>query len=501
MKAINIYSHVLNRCVCDDDLFKKYSKIECDCNDKIIKSSDENGLEELVRKINETNAEIDFSNFEGFYFNYSIPHISKELDLLRIGVEDVINIEIKSNQCMDKVEYQLRRNKYYLNVLGKPVYNFAFLYETNKLYQLIDCNLVEVDFESLVLLLKNQNVLYISDIDELFNPKQYLVSPFNNSLNFINGEYFLTSQQEEFRNEILENLQNGDTFSIIEGKSGTGKSLLLYDIAKILINGKDIMYEEVAIIHCGIINPGHKYLIENGYNILSIKEYDCVLNDYKRKVFLIDEAQRIKVEQLQRIIKYCRETNSNIIFSMDKRQILNDREVREEPSQYIYNIPKIKKYTLSTRIRSNKEIEYFLEKIMNPQCKIEAQSCKNVEIVHVDDIDMANKYIDNRKKDGFIFLNYTKSYETEDFDFTLLNGEDGNAHQIIGQEFDKVIVTLNHLFLLRDGQLLTKQWGDFHYLPIPMFFQAITRARTTLCIVVINNKELCRHLIEIVSGK
>ncbi|MDD2357016.1 MAG: hypothetical protein PHX13_03785 [Thiovulaceae bacterium] len=36
--------------------------------------------------------------FENYYLNYEIPQIGKEFDLLRIGTDSIINIELKSEK-------------------------------------------------------------------------------------------------------------------------------------------------------------------------------------------------------------------------------------------------------------------------------------------------------------------------------------------------------------------------------------------------------------------
>lgn len=62
-----------------------------------------------------------------YYLNYKIPQIGKEFDIIRIGTENLINIEIKSEVDEVKILNQLRRNYYYLSFLGKSLNCFAFV--------------------------------------------------------------------------------------------------------------------------------------------------------------------------------------------------------------------------------------------------------------------------------------------------------------------------------------------------------------------------------------
>ena len=45
--------------------------------------------------------------------------------------------------------------------------------------------------------------LYRDEIENLFHPEDYLVSPFNSTEAFLKGEYFLTSQQDEIKKKII----------------------------------------------------------------------------------------------------------------------------------------------------------------------------------------------------------------------------------------------------------------------------------------------------------
>jgi hypothetical protein len=54
--------------------------------------------------------------------------------------------------------------------------------------------------------LVKQEIISLDNIDKLFNPSNYLVSPFNSTDRFIKNEYFLTNQQENIKASILTTL-------------------------------------------------------------------------------------------------------------------------------------------------------------------------------------------------------------------------------------------------------------------------------------------------------
>lgn len=195
------------------------------------------------------------SIFSQFYVSYKIPQIGKEFDLLRFGNKCVINIELKNSSTEEKFFYQLKRNEYYLSFIGKQIYSFTFVADEKKLYFLNDEGKIEeVDFSNLIKLLYEQQVSKLDNVNKLFNPSDYLVSPFNSTEKFIKNEYFLTHQQEELKTNIFAIIKDHSkaNFISITGSAGTGKTLLTYDIAKeIMQSGK-----KVLIIHCGYLNEG-----------------------------------------------------------------------------------------------------------------------------------------------------------------------------------------------------------------------------------------------------
>ena len=99
-------------------------------------------------------------------------------------------------------------------VFEKEVVLFTYCQNNDTLYKLADdANLIRLeDFTSLFgeLLKENDEV---EDIDKLFNPCNYLISPFNSTKRFVEDEYFLTIHQEEIKGEILK-LVEGDGYAL-----------------------------------------------------------------------------------------------------------------------------------------------------------------------------------------------------------------------------------------------------------------------------------------------
>ena len=176
------------------DLYLKHYGIE-------IRYAELEDLKSLVEALYDLKENIRI--FDGFYLGYKIPQIGKEFDLLRFGKESVINVELKSTSTEEKIQKQLVRNKYYLSYIGKTIFNLCYVSDTKSIYFLEgdeSIDIVEVDY--LRKLLIDQNIEGIESIDNLFNPSDYLVSPFNSTQKFLSGQYFLTNQQEDVKNKF-----------------------------------------------------------------------------------------------------------------------------------------------------------------------------------------------------------------------------------------------------------------------------------------------------------
>lgn len=192
MKPINIVSLTQAFQKMDADLFKAYLSF----NEISPKTEELKDISCMLDELRKTGPLNNLSSH--YYIGFTIPQISKEFDLLRFDKKSIVNIEIKRDSTEVKIFKQLVRNKYYLSFLNKKVLNFSFIVSVNKLFTLnIDDKLEEVPISELYRLLTNQKVIQVSELSSLFNPSNYLVSPFNSTERFIDGEYFLTAQQEE----------------------------------------------------------------------------------------------------------------------------------------------------------------------------------------------------------------------------------------------------------------------------------------------------------------
>ncbi|MEC3905544.1 ATP-binding protein [Tamlana sp. 2201CG12-4] len=442
----------------------------------------------------------EINSFDKFFFGYTIPQIGKEFDLLRFGDNYVVNIELKRTSTSEKIKKQLKRNKYYLSFLNVNILSFTFIASDKKLFKL-DNNedLIEESFDELARILQNQEVKQITNVDTLFNPSNYLVSPFNSTDKFIDGKYFLTQQQEEIKNECLEKINNNEvSFVSISGRAGTGKTLLTYDIVKECIS-KNL---NVLVVHCGLLNEGHyKLRDEYKWDIIAIKElHNKNIANYS--LVVLDETQRIYTRQLDHIIKEIKNHKKNCLFSYDQLQCLRKKEISNNIEEYIKNKTQAEKYNLTKKIRTNKEIASFIRCLLDRNKNIDGLNKSNIELNYFKSYSEAKAYIKYLKEYEWKVINYTPSRgQSLPYDNFKIIEENENAHSVIGQEFDKVVAIVDkHFYYNEENKLSTKNYKNSpYYHPTKMLLQIMTRTRIKLSFIVIDNDEILERCLNILN--
>ena len=187
---------------------------------------------------------------------------------------------------------------------------------TNEVYQLNDSETLEFsDITTLLNIMRQLSDTYITDINQLFRASEFLVSPLNTPEKFIRNGYFLTKQQEEFKQAILAFMrQNTWQYYKITGLAGTGKTLLLYDIAK-----ECSKQNKCCIIHCGSLSDGHVFLNDHLQNvkIISAKCAQRYFDFSEYKYIFVDEAHRLHNAAYDAIIAAVSGSDKFCFWSLD----------------------------------------------------------------------------------------------------------------------------------------------------------------------------------------
>ncbi|WP_176671043.1 DNA/RNA helicase domain-containing protein [Mannheimia granulomatis] len=419
--------------------------------------------------------------------------------MLKFGKNYNINIELKSELDVGKIKKQLFRNRFYLNSIENDFFYFTFVYEYGKytFYELNGDDLKQVTLDRVSEVISSQEENDVQNIDQYFSPSRYLVSPFNSVDKFLNSEYFLTQNQEEIKKEIsnIIGLDNKEPIFIsLTGAAGTGKTLLTYDIAyEIVKDGK-----KALIIHCGKLNKGHETLKSKGWEIIEVKSINNninIIDDYD--ILFIDEAQRLYSSQFDKINNKIREINGVVIFSFDQKQTLSKKETTLNMGSKIIKISSNNNFSLSEKIRTNKEISDFIKILFDKKRNnIQIPYSGNIEILFFKNAESALSYITGIDDSVWKVIQFTPSqYNKEYHERYFLCGNE-TSHGVIGQEFDNVVIIIDELFCYDSyGELIYN--GRIYYDAAKMLFQNITRVRQKLKLIIIDNSEVLDRCLSV----
>ena len=490
MKSINLF--LLSRNIPDS----VYQDFECALSgrEKPIKyRAEEIGLiRDIIKAFIQHKAPESY--YDGWFYSFTIPQVGKEFDLLRITENSVINLELKSRSVDEsKIEKQLIQNRYYLGHLKKEIHSFTLV--RDELFNLhlfrYENGLTRSSFDELCEILSSEKPYVTENIEEMFDPCVYLVSPINTPDRFLNGEYFLNSQQSHIKSEIM--CSSHGLFGI-KGSAGTGKTLLLYDIALDL--GKR---RKTCVVHSGILSDGHNILAgnEDSFTIISAKSINNeTFSTYE--VICIDETQRLYTGDLDKVLEAY---NSGIaklcVFSYDYQQSLSESEIQRNNPQRLNSLGDFKEYALTDKIRTNDEISSFIRTMLHlydvPKKQI---AYDRIDIVYANNTEELKCILRLYVSKGYEYISLTSSlYVANQIDSYQ---SEKNSHLVIGQEFDQVVVVMDDNFKYDEsGTLTANKHPNPDYLFEKLFYQNITRARKRLCLAVLNNPQLLEYLLGI----
>lgn len=425
-----------------------------------------------------------------FFYSFQIPRLGKEFDLIQIKDEHIVNIELKSGAVSDEmIKKQLIQNRYYLSVLTRPIYSYTYISSENRLVRLTNHDhIVEADWESLCDILGRDSRDYQGDIEELFRAEYYLISPLTDPVKFLNKEYFLTSQQRDIRRQILRKIRAEHSgYFLFTGLPGTGKTLLLYDIAMELSNRR-----KVCMIHCSEAGKKWEILHERLHRIDFLS--DSRLLDDGKDIFaeysavLVDEAHLLSVEKLRFILKCA--GDRPVIFSSDSEDMISPYELDRGNLHVIEGLPGIQIFRLTNRIRTNAELSSFIQNIMHIPAGRRLKEYPHIEVVYAnDDGEAANLLEDYRARGYWYKADGGNSYGSR------------NAEPSGGVD-SLVVVMDDHYYYDEEGYLRSLEAKDrANVFNVRSLFHYLNQAKEILAIVVKGNPEVYAGLMNVLQGK
>ena len=422
--------------------------------------------------------------FDGFAFSYTIPHIGKEFDLLKITDLGVLNIELKSTNVGRKnIREQLTKNKYYLSHLSLPITTYTYVLKTDRFYGLNEKNeLVNVSKHEVALSVMIHTVNYRENFDELFKACEYLISPIATPERFLSGSYFLTQHQQYAKNRILSRIESGKRYVAISGSPGTGKTLLLYDLCKELSGNRRCLF-----LYPDHLEEGH-HKISSALPMLDIKsllEIDIaqiILNDYH--VIFIDEANRLEPMFFDQLIALSEKNHIPLLMTHEEGLAITKEEMEEKIAERIANLPRIERVHLSNTIRANEDLLYFISVLFEQKLHRQAVAPQNVSLFYVPEQSLAAS------------MQYYAHLDYESFDFRSVNKINSFC---AGTEYEKALVVLDGQFYYNNAKKLCYREKD-GILVINRLKRTLLKVREQ-AVILVTDLELYRQLLVLFSDK
>ena len=454
-------------CSLTDDLCDCLSRISPDCG-----TESESGWLRLL---------------DGFYFSYTIAHIGKEFDLLKVSADGscILNIELKSEDVgEEKIRRQLEQNRYYLTHISRTILSYTYVMETQTLYVMNDRNYLRAcSMRHLADALARPalRICMTDGIDELFRASDYLISPIAAPEKFLQKEYFLTNQQADFRRRILEHLKETEAPVVsLTGSAGTGKTLLLLDLA-MLLSGK----HQVLFVHAGPLREGH-LVLDRRLRKVTICSGEEPLPGAMVKTYsylLIDEATHLKPSVLDMLLGSAAAGKTPVILAYDPHQLFCE----EGLTDYVtYTEERVAAsatlcLTFSGNIRINRPMYSFLRRLFHRKETAGQQDYDCIDVLYAADTEEAELTADYYRRLGYVQIGTPGSLFRE--------GE------LIAQEYDKVLLTINDTFYYNESGFLCTRPDSSEALRL--LYEGFLRTRDRLCLLVTGSRQLFLQVLDI----
>jgi len=435
---------------------------------------------------------------DGFYFGFVIPLIGKEFDLLKVTGRYCLNIELKSQDVgEEQILAQLIKNRHYLRLLGREMMLFTVVTDTLTCYRLSDDYELEAsDIGEIAKALKKCCAAYHGRIDKLFRTSEYLISPDEDPDKFLQGQYFLSPAQDYVKAAVLKDITDAAfcTFFHIYGRPCTGKTLLLYDLAKnlsgrgrVLITCAEEPSEGLRTISGAIENLDFIAVSD-----ISSYEHLCGYD-----FILVDEACRITKTMFDRIVRSAETYEQICIFSTDPDAFLTDPERENDIERKIRSLGLTGEYELSEKLRVNMEIQTFIMKLKHLNCKTErTYEFEHVSVNYANDTGEARDMIAYFRDKGYVFIN---AHRYTDDPFEDLEEAFGYRH-VAGREYNSVVMLMDKAFSYDEEGYLKGIPEPDPADPYPnIFYSGLTRVREHLALVILDAPELLDRILSIID--
>lgn len=422
--------------------------------------------------------------------------IKEQFDVLRFSDNMALNIELKYSlpkHGLQGILYQLQRHEHLLKNIHDNVSVFCYIQGDNILYQLIDSTKLEkVSFDNLADLISDD--YNESNLLDRISSSSILISPYTEPQKFIESKYFLSDEQRDLVNKLI---KEEKSINAVLGGPGTGKSLVLFELAKYYVQCD----KKVLFIFSAKFDDSNfsSYFTFDFSPIKDVKIEEAII---EYDVILVDEAQRLWKNQIESLIK-----SKKVIFAADHRQVLRFSEQKLGVEAAFRNSDKVSVYELKEKVRTDKQLASFIKHFFNKKSKDQLEEYSKINAVYFKSDKNARKFIEKmREHRGYTPIELTeyRKYrwnKPDELYRRKISSTSKNQFEVIGREYDKVLVVIDESAKYDDNGKLILIQKDYDYIEENGLFEAMTRVREQLLLVFVGNENMFIQTSELLNVK
>ncbi|MBO7401634.1 MAG: hypothetical protein J6U10_01435, partial [Lachnospiraceae bacterium] len=315
------------------------------------------------------------------------------------------------------------------------------------------------------------------------------------------------NQQNDIKRQILKKIrehkearQKALLVIGFTGLPGTGKTILLFDIAMQLSR-----FDKVCVFHMGAHEKELEQLDERlkriDFYYFADKERLAGIKPYS--AIFVDEGHRTKKEDVDYILDLAKTWDVPVIFSYDLEEPISPKEREDSGYMHMSRAEGFTEYRLTNRIRLNIELSSFIKSVMYAAGPSRRREYPSVSVVFGSGCE-AEKLIKSYIDSGSVYI-YDSSLSQPSTGLVfkeaapaLMATECVEVQDATCKEFDKIVMMIDDSFTYDEQGFLRSKTGGNRI--VRNLFHGLSRAKEHIAIVVRDNKYVFDILLSILQG-
>ena len=244
--------------------------------------------------------------------------------------------------------------------------------------------------------------------------------------------------------------------------------------------------KRVLFLHGGKLQSGHKVINERLRNV-DLIEADRFDDSTDCAYLLADEANRIPAAIMDRVLRYVRLQKVPCIMTYDPHLLTGQEENMVKAEERITDLSTLV-LEFTGNIRINRPVFSFLKALFHQKNRPAAADYSCIDVLYA-----------QTRPEALSILVY---YRDKGYHKITLPGGGGaigrglNADEIVGLEFDSVLVILDDRFYYDHDKNLRAGGTDSEE-ALNLLYEGVSRTREKLCILVFHNEKLFAEILSL----